>query len=150
MSIAVQTQIDNAVTNLSLTFNSMLNTGSFQYGCNNAGLYCLNKSDSSELVESSVTLATTDLGIKNPKHIRFLYIGIKTDNNFTISVKFDNSLFRDYLVRVPTKGLQRIRIPIGKSQRGRYLTLKVSSKYKFSLDKIEAIIVATSSGIVGY
>ncbi len=146
--LAVQTAHNNAVTELSSEFLSMTSSEGFQYGCNENGVYLLNQANHN--FESSFTLATTDIGDHHPKRLRYLYVGIDTDNTFTVSVKVDRGEWRDYSTEPLTTGLQRIKVPIGKSQQGRYFTIKISSNYIFRIDSIKGLFSPRSTGIRGY
>ncbi len=152
-TIAVQTAVgeigSKATTELSFAFNSLLNLGEIQIGTNSDGIYLLN-TDDDESFERTFTLATTDLGIPNPKHARFFHIGIVTDNDFVISVKFDNSAWRNYAVEALKNGLQRIRVPLRQDDQGRYFTLKITSNYWFRIDSIDGDFIIRSNGIGGY
>jgi hypothetical protein len=153
--IAVQTAIGGsgsmATTVLDLSFGDMLNIGSFQYGANDVGLYILNQGDKDADVvyERSFTLAATDFGIRNPKKLRYIYVGYEADGPFTVSVKADESDWKPHTVSIK-KGLGRVRIPIGHSVQGRYWSVKISSTTRFRIDKIDGIFIVRSSGIKGY
>ena len=142
-----------ALTKLSnCDFNSMAVINGVPLGANSSGLFKLNDGEleSSAAFTRTFILATTDFGIDNQKRVRFVYIGIDTEYEFTLSVKADDQTWRDYTVTPPKTGLQRIRISIGRSGQGRYWTFKISSTNAFVIDKIEAILNARSGGIVGY
>lgn len=159
-SILVQTAVGNingkAVTEASYSFTSMINAGPFQYGLNEDGISMLNVGETFNGVqyERAVTIATTDLGIHNPKHIRHIYLGFEADKAMTLSVQLDNLAIRTFTVLPGKKGLQRIRIPIGKGEEleglGRYVRVRISSKTRFRLDKVDGIFIIVSSGIGGY
>ncbi len=152
--LAVQTSIGEvsgkAVTELASKYDSMLNDGEFQYGCNEDGIFLLNSPDPDGFLTRTFTLATTDMGSKNPKRGRFAYVGIDTDQEFTLSVNVDKQGWRDYRVEPQKQGLQRLKVPIGRNGQGRYWKFKFTSNYPFLVDQIDALFVIRSSGIRGY
>ncbi len=160
-SIAVQSAVgassSKAVTELTYNFSSIINTGKFQYGLNREGIFLLNNGDTDdgELYSRSFTLATTDLDVVNMKRARKLLIGIDTRKEFTVSITFDNNNWRHY-TRVPEKlGLQTLEISIGRGRltqggSGRYVTIKVTSMYRFRVDHILGNFFVRPRGIKGY
>jgi len=149
-SIAIQTEAENAITELSFRFASMVNSCGFQYGCNEDGIFLLNDHSSVEAFSREFTLATTDAGMKGQKRLRFVHVGIDTDSPFTLSVKFDDEVYEDFSVAPPSTGLQRIRVDMPHTQVGRYLTVKITSNYHFVIDDIKVAMYRRNSGIVGY
>ena len=156
MTIAVQTAIgtigSKATTELSYAFKSMINAGEFQYGLNQDGIYLLNQGeqDDGETFERSVTFATTDFGVKNPKRVRFIHIGFVADYEFTLAVKIDDQVWRKYTVTPRKTGLQRLRVPIGRNGQGAYITTKITSRSMFRIDMMAGILIVRPTGITGY
>lgn len=155
--IAVQSAVGDvgrkATTELSnFDFNSMAMVNGYPVGASSDGLFLLNTGTTDNDVEftRSITFATTDFAIKNPKRIRFIYVGIDTDNAFTVSTKVDEGSWRDETVTPAKTGLQRVRVPIGSDGEGRYWTVKVTSVYPFRIDDIKILIYNESTGKVGY
>jgi len=141
-----------ATTELSYNFNSMANTGKFQFGANGNGLYRLNTGelDDAAIYERTFVINTSDYGVKNPKQFRFIYIGFSGDQPFTVSVDVDEQGWRDYTVIPKKTGLQRIRVPIGSNQQGRYWRIKITSNYRYRIDQVDGEFYIRSSGIGGY
>lgn len=156
MSIAVQGAVgaigSKATTQLSYVFKSMINTGNFQYGLNQDGIYLLNQGekDGEGTFERSFTLATSTLGAKNPKTLRSVHLEFVADSSFTLSVKMDDQAWRHYTVEPKKKGLQRVKVPIGRNGQGAYLTFKVSSRKSFRINMMAGILQIRSTGITGY
>lgn len=154
--IAIQCAVGDigskGTTELTPAFTSMVNAGTYQYGANDDGLYRLNTgtTDNAVAFASTFTCATTDFGENNPKRVRFVYVGIDTDNIFTVSVKVDDQAWRNYATTPPTTGLQRIRVPVGRDGEGRYWTVKFSSDYFFRIDEIKLLLYGQSTGKTGY
>jgi len=157
--IAIQTAIGDiggkATTQLSTSPASMINAKGFQYALDTNGVHILNRGDTDNNAEftRTFTLATTDLGIKNPKRGRFFYVGyevFQANDPMTISIKLDDQAWREYNVVNRKVGLQRVRVPIGRDGKGRYVTVKISSVKHFRLDNIDAEFYLLSSGNKGY
>ena len=157
MAIAVQAAVggpgSKATTELTnYDFNSMALINGQALGANDDGLYLLNTGtkDGTTSYTRSVTFASSDFGVHNPKRLRFVYIGINTDSKFTVTVSVDEQTARSYSVTPKKTGLQRLRVPIGRDGQGRYWKIKISSAYWFRIDSVEALPVVRSAGIVGY
>lgn len=153
-TIAVQAAVGSlgskATTEQSFQFNSMCNLGNIQVGANETGLYLLNQSDVVQDFESSFTLATTSLNTHNPKSLVKLFIGINTAESFDVHMSYDDSDERTYTKEVKKDGLQRLTVPIGTQDQGKYITIRISSNSWFSIDSVEGIFIARSTGITGY
>jgi len=154
-SIAVQTAVGSltgkAVTELSYSFGTLVNTGRFQYGLNNEGIFLLNIGEQDNDVDytRSFTLASSDLDAKNLKRFRFLFIGVDTDDSFTISVMGDNKTWRDYDVVLNKTGLQEIQQVVGHGDFGRYWKIKISSTSRFRVDSIDGTLIVRPLGVRG-
>lgn len=154
--IAVQTAIGDigskAVTSLSWSFNSMVNTGKFQYGFNDNGIYILNTSGEDEAGSSDgyeVIFANTDFGIDNLKRVRFIYAGIVADGAVVISVMNDNKKWITCTKKSLKTGVQKIRFPISRKGYGRYCKVKIFSLSPFKIDNISGLLVIRPLGIKG-
>lgn len=152
-SIAVQGAIgevgSKATTLISdFSFNSMAEINGVQLGASADGLFKLNTGadDDGTSFISTFTIATTDFGLHNHKQIRFLYFGVDTDSDFTVSVKADDKVWRDYTAEVSKTGMQEIRVPVGRDGYGRYWTIKISSTAFFRLDQIDIATYVLSAG----
>lgn len=156
MTIAVQGAVGEAgtkaTTTLSYAFNSLAVINGFSFGANSDGLYQINTTnqDAGADYTRSVTFCTTDFGDNNPTRVRFVYVGIDTDNIFTVSVKVDDQAWRNYSQTPPKTGLHRVRVPVGRNGEGRYWTVKVSSDYFFRIDEIKLLLYEQSTGKTGY
>ena len=151
-TIAVQTAVNHAVTELSYSLGSMVNVGEFQYGASNEGIFILNSGDTDNEVPftRSFTLATSDFGIQNYKKIRRIAIGFEGSLSFTLLVKFDDQEWIEYPVSPRKTGLQQIVVPIDTRDQGRYITIKISSTNSFKIDRIEGLFIVRPLGISGY
>ena len=110
--LAVQTAVGDlgrkATSELSWNFNALIAAGGFPYGCDDNGIHLLNTTelDGATPYTRSFTLATNDLGVKNPKRGRFAYIGIDTDTEFTLEITIDEQAPRSYTVTPLKTGLR--------------------------------------------
>lgn len=157
-AIAVQGAVgqvgSKATTELSYNFNSMVALpGGFQVGANGNGLFLLNQGelDDGATYERTFTVNTSDYGKQEFKQFRFLYIGFKGDNPFTVLVNTDEQGWRDYTATPGKTGLQRaVQIPVGSNDQGRYWKIKITSNYSFVIDRIDGMFYVRSTGIGGY
>jgi len=154
-SLCVQTSVGDvgrkAVSLHGYNFASLVNSGKFQYGCNNDGIFLLNTGEQDNGVDytRTVTFASTDFGISSLKRIRFLYFGIDTNEEFTVSVMGDNKVWRDYTVVLSKQGLQEVRRSIGRDGFGRYWKIKISSSNRFRLDSLHGLLIVRQLGLKG-
>lgn len=157
-TLAVQTAIgkpgEKATSELSYDFTSLVRVNDFYYGTNTSGLYLVDNglTDLAEDIESSITLATTDFSFRNPKNIRFLYVGLEGVCDQIVFVNtfvddIDNGIEEHTLIHT---GIQRIRVPIQIYSSGRYWRITISSKQALRIDSVEAQLILRSSGIIGY
>lgn len=157
-TLAVQTSIgepgSKATSELSYEFSSLARVGNFYFGANSSGLYLVDSglTDLAEEINSIVTFATTDFGFKEPKYIRFLYIGIEGTCNQCISIttQKDNVHNSTEEYTLLHTGMQRIRVPITMDLAGRYWRISISSNEALRIDSVEAQLILRSSGIIGY
>jgi len=156
MTIAVQGAVggsgSKATTQLSYIFNSLAEINGIPFGANSSGLFKLNSgtTDNTSKFVSTFTLATTDFGDGHPKHLRYIYVGVDTDNDFNISIKTDNQINRLLQVSRIKNGLQRIRVQNKYSDVGKYWTISLFSDHFFRVDEIKVIFYRTSYGNLNY
>jgi len=155
-AIAVQAAVGEAggkaVTKLNnFSFNAMAVINGFPLATGQDGLFLLNSgnTDNGKQITATVTFPSSDFGIHNSKWLRFLYIGIETSAQFSVTVTVDDqAVGRTYTVTPKKAGLQQIRVPLGRmGQQGRYLKIAISSTAWFRIDSVEALPVIRPSGI---
>lgn len=156
--IATQTSIgspgEQPTTELSWAFDSMINVGNNQIGFNSEGIHKLNSGTLDNVTPfiSEFTLATSSLGINNPKRCRYLYLmlDVLEIEPVSVSIKLDKGAWRTY-ASVPHKDrLQRVRVPVGRNGTGAFVTIKVSSENAFRVSEIEGLFIARPLGLRGY
>jgi len=155
MTIAVQGAVgennSKATTRLSYKFNSLAVINGVPFGANSSGLFQLNtgETDNDSVYTRTFTLATTDFGDDHPKHLRYIYMTVDTDNDFKLSIKTDNGLDRILEASLLMTGLQRIRIENIYADVGEHWSITMYSNHFFRVDKISAIFYRTSYGNIG-
>lgn len=157
-TLAVQTVIgepgSKATSELSFEFNSLARVNNFYFGATSSGLFLIDAglTDLAEEIVSTVTFATTDFGFRNPKYIRFLYIGLEGSCGQCISIgtQVDGSDNSTEVYTLEHTGTQRIRVPIEMCFAGRYWRISISSNEALRVDSVEAQLILRSSGITGY
>ena len=156
-AIAVQGAVgdagNKATTNLpNFNFNSMVTINGFSFGANDTGLYKLNtgNKDDGMLFTKTFTLATTDFADKLPKHVRYIYVSIYTNNDFEVKFKADSQEEKTLSVAKLKDGLQWIRVENIYPDIGKYWTIAVSSKYYFRVDVIKILYYPISTGNLTY
>lgn len=156
-TLAVQTQVGSpglkATSELSYVFSSLVRVGQSYFGCNSAGLFLVDQGnlDLAEPILFNLTLAKTDWDFKNPKSIRFLYVGLQgscgqvvhfiliTDDGIPVTDTYTLTLTGD----------QRIRVPISMCHEGRYWSITIQADGPLRIDSVEAQLMLRSSGIRG-
>lgn len=156
--LAVQTAVGDpgskATSELTTDFSSLTRVDEFYFGANSSGLFLIDSGlkDLAEDIISTVTFATTDFGFRNPKSIRFLYIGLEGSCGQCISISsqadgVDNCI---ETYELQHEGTQRIRVPINFDLEGRYWRISISSTEAMRIDSVDAQLRLRSSGILGY
>ena len=118
--------------------------------CNKEGLYLLGgDKDMTAAISAQFKPLETDFGMNNVKALRFLYFGLDTADEMLVEVTPDDSDDPQEYAIVPSKeGQQRVRIPIKRTQTGRYFGIEVSNQggKDFSVDSIQAFVKPLSYG----
>lgn len=152
-AVAVQGAIgeigEKALTKLTnYGYNSLAMICGFAVGVNANGLYLLNvgETDDGEAFPRTITFASTDFGISNPKHLKYIEFGIQIESSFTVSVLTADGEWREYESEPPYEGLTRVRVPIGSKGIGKYWTVKFEASSFFRMDDVEVAMYVTSGG----
>lgn len=140
---------EKALTELSPSYESLINTGSFQYGLNEDGIFLLNTGNTySEVAfSSSFTLATSDLGIDADKRLRFVYLKVEVyeASTFTIKAKSDGGAWATVTKSMVGSGIKMIKAVFGsKSCIGEYITINIASTSQFRIHKINGLVIPRS------
>lgn len=150
--IAVQCAIgeigEKALTELSPSYESLINTGSFQYGINSDGIYLLNTGNvyNGSAFTSSFTLGKSDLSIDANKRLRFLYFQVEVyeESIFTIKARFNNGAWKTKTKTISEASIKIIKVPFGNSCVGDYITINIASTAQFRIHKITGLIIPRS------
>ncbi len=104
------------------------------------------------MTTKSCTIATTNFGDINVKHLRYFYITFSlqdTLNNttllqsnalITVTIKADRDTTEEYFF-IPIKGYQKKKIPLKHTHRGVWWTFDISSEYDLVLESGECLII---------
>ncbi len=141
---------EKALTELSPSYESLINTGNFQYGLNSDGIFLLNTGNtySGVAFTKSFTLPKTDLEIDVNKRLRFLYIKVETydDAVFTIKAKPDNGAWVTVTKTLTGADIRLMKIVFGsKSCIGDYITINIASTAQFRIHKITGLVIPRSA-----
>lgn len=126
----------------SYTFNSMVNFNDTSLGANNLGLFNLTgDTDNGVKILSELELVMTDMGIKNPKRLRYFYIGFESNADLLLTVTCDESVIKTYNIKANKTGQQRTRVPIGRDIYGRYWSFNITNPNgnPFAVDAIDVL-----------
>lgn len=152
--LAVQCAIgeigEKALTELSPSYESLINTGDFQYGLNSSGIFLLNTGNvySDVAYTKSFTLPKTSLGVDDNKRLRFLYIKVETydDATFTIKAKPDNGAWTADTLSVVGADIRTLKAIFGsKSCISDYITVNISSTARFRIHQITGLVIPKAS-----
>ena len=137
-------------------FNSMAVVNGEPVGANGDGLFMLNvgETNNGAAYTRSITFATTDFKIIEPKWARYIYIGIDSAgaNVITIRIKADEQAESVYTATLNKAGLQRIRVPLSRKAvaQGRYIRVTIEAQSWFRVERVDLEIIIRNKGIVGY
>jgi len=154
-SVCIRTNLRGAASSKyqNYGFNSMVKFNGGLYGARSDGLFQLasGSTDNTALIASTFTLPTTDLGSQNNKHIRFWYMGVKTDGKIQLDLTAEGKTTstKSFRISPPRNVHQVVRTPIGRNLYGRYWTPKISNVLgsDFSIDTNAVLPIIKSSGI---
>jgi len=131
-------------------FNSYANFDGINLGVSSGGLYqvCCGDSDDDSNIDSYFEIVKTDFGIHNPKRLRYVYVGFRSDEDLTLTVQTDTSVAKSYTLKANKNRQQRSRVTIDRGAKGRYWSIKIANKtgYDFSIDFIHVLPIVLSEG----
>lgn len=135
-----------------VSFNSYANFNGVQLGASSDGVHqmCCGNLDVATTITSTFSLVKTDFGIKNPKRIRYVYVGFRSAKDLILSLVVDGKASRSYKLKANSDEQQRTRITIDRDldQKGRYwqFTITNVAGADFSIDYIGVLPVILSEG----
>jgi hypothetical protein len=151
-TIALNAKIGAATQFTNHNFNSYCNFNGMCLGFNSSGLHRVmyGGADNTTQIDTIIEPVTTDLGIGNPKGLRFLYIGFRSDNDVNIDVSWDDGTPLNYTIISNKDGLQRARVTISRAIYGRYLTVTIKNTKGgyLSVDSVRVLPVIKSEGFI--
>ena len=124
------------------TFSSMVNFNGVSLGVNNLGLFNLTGDTDNEVkILAELELVMTDMGIKNPKRLRYFYISFESDKDLLLTVTCNESVVKTYTIKANKIGQQRTRVPIGRDIYGRYWSFNITNPNgtSFAIDAIDVL-----------
>lgn len=132
-------------------FNSFANFNGMQLASSlTDGLcqVCCGDDDNETNIDAYFSPIKTDLGIKNPKKLRYVYFGFKSDEDMILEVFADGGAVRSYSIPANSEGQQRTRVTIARNQKGRYwnFKLKNANGFDFDMDNIQVLPITLSEG----
>ncbi len=132
-------------------FNSFANFNGVQLASSlTEGLcqICCGDDDNGIDIDAYFSPIKTDLGIKNPKRLRYVYFGFKSDEEMLLEVSSDDGVIKSYTIPANSDGQQRKRVTIGKNEKGRYWNFKIKNVngHDFDMDNIQVLPITLSEG----
>lgn len=102
----------------------------------------------SDYIAASFKIGSTNLGISNPKRVRFAYLGYESDGDITLSMEVDEGTSESFSVESTKSGQQRARVPINRKKQGEFWEVKVANVNgsDFGIDIIELLVVELNQG----
>lgn len=130
-----------------LNFNSLarLQDGSI-VGAKSDGSYILDSggSDAGTNIDAFFEFPRTDFGAANQKRLRKAVIGMEADGLQIFKVKDDEGSYvsRDVLLPIDSQKSEGLVVPLGRSQKGRYFTIRWENFMgsDFSVDAIDLLV----------
>lgn len=124
------------------TFNSMVKFNGAYLGANNLGLFSLTgNTDNTEKILAELELVMTNMGIKNPKRLRYVYIGFESDEDLLLKLTVNESTVKTLTILANKSGQQRTRVPVGRDVYGCYWSFHISNPRggRFAIDSIDVL-----------
>lgn len=109
---------------------------------------CCGDDDEGDDIVAYFSPIKTDLGIKNPKKLRYVYFGFKSAKAMLLEVSADDGVVRSYTIPANTDGQQRVRVTIDMNKKGRYWNFKIKNVngYDFDMDNIQVLPIILTEG----
>lgn len=109
---------------------------------------CCGDDDDGTDIDAYFSPIKTDLGIKNPKKLRYVYFGLKCDEDMLLEVFADDGTVRSYTIPADSTGQQRVRVTIDLDEKGRYWDFKIKNVdgHAFDMDNIQVLPIILTEG----
>ena len=149
--VTLDTNATNKISSQYKLFNysSMRKFGDQYIAVNETGFYVIG-GDTDDGVDIGAWIKTglLDLGNTTFKRLRFLYLTLETNGDLEVEITADEDTVKTYDVPAAKVKQQRIRVPLGRDQRGVHWSFKIKNKKgaKFSLDSISVLPVNLAYG----
>lgn len=103
--------------------------------------------------EKSFTVATTNFGSSDVKHLRYFYLTfslkdtvnnvslLSADTVITLTIKSDRDIEETYSFIPTSLGYQRKKIPLNHTQKGVWWTATLTTEYDFTCESGECLII---------
>ena len=105
--------------------------------------------DNGSQITAWFELPDLDLGARQSKRLRYIYLSVEASGDLTVSVHTELGLEQTVTVPITEPGQHKCRIPVSRNIYGGYWTIKVSNEdngYDFSVDEIRVLPVVLAHG----
>ena len=131
-------------------FNSYCHFCGKYLGANSDGIFELTgETDNGSHIKAMFEPVMTDFGISHPKRMRFVYIGMETYGDLSITCMPEGEDSKTYTIEQGHDGQQRRRVAIGRDNGyGHYWTFRIENRdgCDFSVDSIDILPVVLPNG----
>lgn len=119
---------NNAVTQTSVSFNSMCKFGDAYLGCTSGGLFSIEGyNDAGIEIPMAIRSGTTDLGNGNQKRFRFVYVTGESNGQCKFSFYLDGVLAGQLDIVPSAGGVFDVRVPVSRAVQGRWLYWEIEN-----------------------
>lgn len=134
---------------LNFDFNSMCGYNGRYIGANENGLFALEgDSDNGADIDAFLETRTDDMGLDNPKRLRFLYLAYEADGDLAVTVTAEGNGSQTKVFDSTVTGQQRRRKSVTRALKSKDWKIKVANTdgCDFSLNSIKVLPVILSHG----
>lgn len=135
---------NKAISQTTLSFNSMCNFGDNSLGVSENGLFLLDGyNDASVEIPALIKSGLFDFGTWHPKRGRFFYFDLETTGDLKLSIFCDGKDAAEYTTSSNTTDIQRICIPIGSGNQGVWWNWQIENidGCFFVLYRVDALMI---------
>ena len=139
---------NNAVTQTSVSFNSMCKFGNVALGCNSSGLYQITGyNDHGIEINALMQSGTTDFGVPNQKRFRSIHATGEANGDCKLSLYADGELACELDIVPDNTGVFDVKVPVSHVHVGRWWSWSfenVDGAF-FALYSVSAVITVLHS-----
>ena len=152
LTLDVNLKAVNATTQyLNFEFNSLVNFNGVALGANESGIFTLNgETDNGVPIEAYFEPVVSDIGLTNPKRMRYIYTELRIQGSLDIKISVDGGTVKSYRVSGVDMKAKRVRTTVSRIHQGTYWLYQFRNVAgaDFSIDTASGVFVFRNQGVM--